>query len=237
MLKIIRIIYRFIFSIYARWERKLAVRNGCYLNIDSATDAVLTAQVAQELDLETNVLVRINPESDMSSEVHDYNQTASKKSKFGVTERHLREVSESKQLLLILDGHKNLYLFDRQGIYVVLSFSFLFLLFILLAFIFYSFPLFILILFLCLLYFTLLYLLSFFFLHFLPLWLNMSRFLKWLTAANICGLLACTATWEARLVTCSLWRITWSFYFNLEKRWVMFRFNFRLFNISFRIFD
>ena len=80
------------------------MKNGCYLNIDSLADARLTAEVAEELDVEARLLIRINSECDMSSTgVHDYNQTANKKSKFGVTEGHLQEVREYLKYLIFLD--------------------------------------------------------------------------------------------------------------------------------------
>ncbi|CAG0923606.1 unnamed protein product [Notodromas monacha] len=89
-----------------RWERKLALQAGCYLNIDSAMDAKSTSSLATELGVEAKLFLRINPDvtSAQLEGVHEYNSTATSDSKFGVSSQHLDEVLE------IINSNENLHL-------------------------------------------------------------------------------------------------------------------------------
>ena len=70
----------------------MALKTGCFLNIDSGLDAKLTSELADELGVRAKVFLRVNSDSETCSDVHSYNQTSTSDSKFGVGLAQLEEV-------------------------------------------------------------------------------------------------------------------------------------------------
>lgn len=79
------------------WEIRLALKNGCMLNVDSLFDAENIISVARELQKPARVLIRVNPGLEQSSTpVHSYLSTALKNSKFGIPLHQFDQVLKSK---------------------------------------------------------------------------------------------------------------------------------------------
>lgn len=77
------------------WEIKLALKNGCMLNVDSLFDAENIISVARELQKPARVLIRVNPGLEQSSTpVHSYLSTALKNSKFGIPLHQFDQILE-----------------------------------------------------------------------------------------------------------------------------------------------
>lgn len=72
------------------------------LNVDSLFDAENIISVAKKLQLETKVLLRVNPEFEWSSSMvhHQYLATSLKDSKFGIPSKQLDSVTRTQTLLL-----------------------------------------------------------------------------------------------------------------------------------------
>ncbi|XP_046638121.1 diaminopimelate decarboxylase-like [Daphnia pulicaria] len=77
------------------WEIRLALKNGCMLNVDSYFDAENIISVARQLQKTARVLIRVNPGLEQSSTpVHSYLSTALKNSKFGIPLHQFDQVLE-----------------------------------------------------------------------------------------------------------------------------------------------
>ena len=90
-----------VWLIICRWEIDYAINNGCFLNIDSLFDAVRISTAAKCLQIETNVLIRVNPS--LGTKVHPYNSTALSDSKFGVELAQMDKVSANQYWFTIKD--------------------------------------------------------------------------------------------------------------------------------------
>ncbi len=83
-----------------RWEIRLALKNGCMLNVDSYFDAENIISVARQLQKTARVLIRVNPGLEQSSTpVHSYLSTALKNSKFGIPLHQFDQVYSNHNVL------------------------------------------------------------------------------------------------------------------------------------------
>jgi diaminopimelate decarboxylase len=73
-------------------EIELAIKNSCYLNIDSEFNLNDTLHVCKRLNKPVNILIRINPSID--AKVHQYLNTSIKTSKFGINLDQLENIIE-----------------------------------------------------------------------------------------------------------------------------------------------